>query len=144
MSRLPPGLFQPIAADDIAPIVTEVALAAPQNGTVATLLPDHNVYITDWVNARNIPLLYGRFDLDDFVDVVSRFVRLLGPDIHVMTVCQPSVPVLAAASLLAAAGDPCQPASMVLMGGLIDPRANPTEVNRFAMAPPLSGSTARS
>jgi poly(3-hydroxybutyrate) depolymerase len=103
-------------------------------GTVATLLPDHNVYITDWVNARNVPLLYGRFDLDDFVDVVSRFVRLLGPEIHVMAVCQPSVPVLAAVSLLAAAGDPCQPASMILMGGPIDPRANPTEVNRFARA----------
>src|SRR5690242_3497021 len=106
-------------------------------GTVSTLLPDHNVYITDWVNARNIPLLYGRFDLDDFVDVVSRFVRLLGPNIHVMAVCQPSVPVLAAVSLLAASGDPCQPASMILMGGPIDPRANPTEVNRFAMAHPL-------
>jgi len=106
-------------------------------GTVATLLPDHNVYITDWVNARNIPLLHGRFDLDDFVDVVSRFVRLLGPKIHLMAVCQPSVPVLAAVSLLAAAGDPCQPASMILMGGPINPRANPTEVNRFAMAHPL-------
>jgi poly(3-hydroxybutyrate) depolymerase len=103
-------------------------------GTVATLLPDHNVYITDWVNARNVPLLYGRFDLDDFVGVVSRFVRLLGPKIHVMAVCQPSVPVLAAVSLLAAAGDPCQPASMILMGGPIDPRANPTGVNRFARA----------
>src|SRR5205807_8062556 len=103
-------------------------------GTVATLLPDHNVYITDWVNARNIPLLYGRFDLDDFVDVVTRFVRLLGPEIHVMAVCQPSVPVLAAVSLLGAAGDPCQPASMILMGGPIDPQANPTEVNRFAKA----------
>src|SRR6202035_5522988 len=103
-------------------------------GTVATLLPDHNVYITDWVNARNIPLLYGRFDLDDFVDVVSRFVRLLGPKIHLMAVCQPSVPVLAAVSLLAMAKDPCQPASMVLMGGPIDPAANPTEVNRFAEA----------
>jgi poly(3-hydroxybutyrate) depolymerase len=103
-------------------------------GTVGTLLPDHNVYITDWVNARNIPLLYGRFDLDDFVEVVIRFVRLLGPRIHVVAVCQPSVPVLAAVSLLAAADDSCQPASMILMGGPIDPRANPTEVNRFAMA----------
>jgi poly(3-hydroxybutyrate) depolymerase len=103
-------------------------------GTVSTLLPDHNVYITDWVNARNVPLLYGRFDLDDFVDLVIRFVRLLGPNLHVMAVCQPSVPVLAAASLLAAGGDPCQPASIILMGGPIDPRANPTEVNRFAMA----------
>lgn len=103
-------------------------------GTVQTLLPEHNVYITDWVNARNIPLLYGRFDLDDFVDVVIRFICLLGPSIHVMAVCQPSVPVLAAVSLLAAADDPCQPASMILMGGPIDTRANPTEVNRFAEA----------
>ena len=103
-------------------------------GTVQTLLPDHNVFVTDWANARNVPLLYGRFGLDDFVDLIIRFIRLLGPDIHVMAVCQPSVPVLAAVSLLAAAADPCQPASMILMGGPIDPRANPTEVNRFAEA----------
>jgi poly(3-hydroxybutyrate) depolymerase len=103
-------------------------------GTIQTLLPDNDVYLTDWANARNVPLLYGRFDLDDFVDLVIRFIRLLGPHIHVMAVCQPSVPVLAAVSLLAAAGDSCQPASMVLMGGPIDTRANPTEVNRFAMA----------
>jgi poly(3-hydroxybutyrate) depolymerase len=103
-------------------------------GTVQTLLPDHNVYITDWLNSRNVPLLYGRFDLDDFVDLVIRFIRLLGPSVHVMAVCQPSVPVLAAVSLMAADDDPCQPASMVLMGGPIDPRANPTEVNHFAMA----------
>jgi poly(3-hydroxybutyrate) depolymerase len=101
-------------------------------GTVETLLHDHNVYLTDWANARNVPLLYGRFDLDDFVALVIRFVRQLGPRIHVMAVCQPSVPVLAAVSLMAAAGDPCQPASMILMGGPIDTRANPTAVNRFA------------
>ncbi|MFL5266633.1 MAG: polyhydroxyalkanoate depolymerase [Stellaceae bacterium] len=106
-------------------------------GTVATLLPDHNVYLTDWVNARNVPLLYGGFDLDDFVDVVIQYIRLLGPKIHVMAVCQPSVPVLAAVSLLAAAGDPCRPTSMILMGGPIDTRANPTEVNHFAMSHPL-------
>jgi poly(3-hydroxybutyrate) depolymerase len=103
-------------------------------GTIQTLLPEHNVYLTDWVNARNVPLLYCRFDLDDLIDLVTRFIRLLGPNIHVMAVCQPSVPVLAAVSLLAAAGDPCQPASMILMGGPIDTRSNPTEVNRFAMA----------
>jgi poly(3-hydroxybutyrate) depolymerase len=103
-------------------------------GTVQTLLPEHNVYITDWINSRNVPLLYGRFDLDDFIDLVIRFVRLLGPNIHVMAVCQPSVPVLAAVSLLAAAGDPCEPASMILMGGPIDTGANPTEVNHLAMA----------
>jgi poly(3-hydroxybutyrate) depolymerase len=103
-------------------------------GTVETLLLDHNVYLTDWVNARDVPLLYGRFDLDDFVELVVRFVRLLGPRTHVMAVCQPSVPVLAAVSLLATDNDPCQPSSMILMGGPIDTRANPTAVNRFAEA----------
>ena len=101
-------------------------------GTVETLLADHNVYLTDWRNARDVPLLHGRFDLDDFVELVVRFVRLLGPRIHIMAVCQPSVPVFAAVALLAAEGDPCQPSSMILMGGPIDTRANPTAVNRFA------------
>ena len=103
-------------------------------GTVQALLPDHDVFVTDWANARNVPLLHGRFGLDDFVDLLIRFISLLGPGVHVMAVCQPSVPVLAAVSLLAAGGDHCQPASMILMGGPIDPRANPTEVNRFAEA----------
>ena len=103
-------------------------------GTVATLLPDHNVFLTDWANARDVPLLHGRFGFDDYVDLVIRFVRLLGPHLHVMAVCQPAVPVLAAIALLAAAGDPCQPASTILMGGPIDTRANPTAVNRFATA----------
>jgi poly(3-hydroxybutyrate) depolymerase len=101
-------------------------------GTVRTLLPDHDVFITDWRNARNVPLLFGRFGLDDFVDLVIDFIRFLGPRVHVVAVCQPSVPVLAAVSLLAASGEACKPASMVLMGGPIDPAANPTEVNRFA------------
>jgi poly(3-hydroxybutyrate) depolymerase len=103
-------------------------------GTVQTLLADHDVFVTDWINARNVRLLRGRFGLDDFVDTLIRFIRLLGPRSHVMAVCQPSVPVLAAVSLLAGSGDPCQPASMILMGGPIDPMANPTEVNRFAKA----------
>ena len=103
-------------------------------GTVKTLLPDHDVFITNWANARNVPLLYGRFGLDDFVDLVIRFIRFLGPRVHIMAVCQPSVPVLAAVSLLAAGGEDSQPASMILMGGPIDPAANPTEVNRFAQA----------
>jgi poly(3-hydroxybutyrate) depolymerase len=103
-------------------------------GTVTTLLADHDVFLTDWINARDVPLLFGRFDLDDFVEVVIRFVRLLGPQTHVMAVCQPSVAVLAAVALLAAGSDPCQPASMILMGGPIDTRANPTAVNQFAEA----------
>src|SRR5215471_4159361 len=80
-------------------------------GTVATALPDHDVYLTDWINARNVPLRYGRFGLDDFVDVIIQFIRLLGPNLHGIAVCQPSVPVLAAVSMLAAANDPYQPAT---------------------------------
>lgn len=107
-------------------------------GTVATALPDHDVYLTDWINARNVPLSDGDFDLDDMIDLVIAFIRRLGPGTHVMAVCQPSVPVLAAVALMAAANDPCQPASMVLMGGPIDPDANPTEVNRFACSHSLA------
>jgi poly(3-hydroxybutyrate) depolymerase len=103
-------------------------------GTVGTLLPEHDVYLTDWVNARNVPVSEGRFGLDDEIELIIDFIRRLGPGVHLMAVCQPSVPVLAAAALMAAAGDPCQPASMVLMGGPIDPAANPTEVNRFALS----------
>src|SRR4029077_4164088 len=103
-------------------------------GTVAAALPDHDVYLTDWINARNVPVGLGRFGLDEFVDLVTDFIRLLGPSAHVMAVCQPSVPVLAAVSVLAASNAPSQPRSMVLMGGPIDPAANPTEVNRFAEA----------
>src|SRR5262249_24258120 len=100
-------------------------------GTVEALLPDHDVYITDWINARNVPLLHGRFDLDDYIDLVIDFLHAVGPGTHVIAVCQPSVPVLAAVSLMAADGDTATPASMVLMGGPIDTRANPTAVSRF-------------
>ncbi len=107
-------------------------------GTVETALPDHDVYLTDWINARNVPVQHGRFGLDDMIELVVDFIRHLGPGAHVMAVCQPAVPVLAAVALMAAAGDLCQPASMVLMGGPIDPAANPTEVNRFAEGHSLS------
>jgi poly(3-hydroxybutyrate) depolymerase len=107
-------------------------------GTVETLLPDHDVYLTDWINARDVPLLFGRFELDNFVELIIRFIHHLGPHTHVMAVCQPSVAVLAAVALLAADEDPCQPASMILMGGPIDTRANPTAVNQFAEAHPLA------
>jgi poly(3-hydroxybutyrate) depolymerase len=107
-------------------------------GTIATVLPDHDVYLTDWVNARSVPVHEGRFDLDDMTLLIVEFIHRLGPGVHVMAVCQPSVPVLAAVSLMAAAEDPCRPASMVLMGGPIDPDANPTEVNRFAQSHSLA------
>lgn len=103
-------------------------------GTVESLLPEHDVYLTDWINARNVPLVHGRFDLDDYIDHVADFLRIIGPGAHVIAVCQPSVPVLAAVSLMAADRDPALPASMVLMGGPIDTRANPTAVSAFGEA----------
>ncbi len=107
-------------------------------GTVEAMLPGHDVYITDWVDAREVPLGAGRFDLDDYIDLIRAFLHHLGPNTHVMAVCQPSVPTLAAVSLMAEDDDPCQPASMVLMGGPVDTRVNPTAVNEFATSRPLS------
>jgi poly(3-hydroxybutyrate) depolymerase len=98
-------------------------------GTVQTMLPKHDVYVTDWVDARMVPVAEGAFDLDDFIDYVISILHVLGPDAHVMAVCQPSVPVLAATALMAAGGDRHLPATMILMGGPIDTRVNPTAVN---------------
>jgi poly(3-hydroxybutyrate) depolymerase len=102
-------------------------------GTVEALLPEHDVHITDWVDAREVELSEGNFDLDDYVDYVIEFCRYLGPDVHVIAVCQPSVPVLAAAALMAQAKDPRQPRSLTLMGGPIDTRESPTTPNDLAM-----------
>lgn len=102
-------------------------------GTVEALLPEHDVHITDWVDAREVPLSEGNFDLDDYIDYVIEFCRYLGPDLHVIAVCQPSVPVLAAAALMAADKDPRQPRSLVLMGGPVDTRQSPTTPNDLAM-----------
>ncbi len=101
-------------------------------GTVETFLPTHDVYITDWVDARTVPLSVGRFDLDDYIDYVIDMIRLLGPDLHLMAVCQPSVPVIAAIARMEAEGDPATPLSMTLMGGPIDTRESPTKVNLLA------------
>jgi poly(3-hydroxybutyrate) depolymerase len=101
-------------------------------GTVATMLPEHDVYVTDWVDARMVPLSDGTFDLDDYIDYVISILHLLGPGAHVMAVCQPSVPVLAAVALMSSRNDPHLPATMILMGGPIDTRVNPTAVNTLA------------
>jgi poly(3-hydroxybutyrate) depolymerase len=101
-------------------------------GTVETFLPTHDVYITDWVDARTVPLSTGRFDLDDYIDYVIDMIRLLGPDLHLMAVCQPSVPVIAAIARMEAEGDSATPLSMTLMGGPIDTRESPTKVNLLA------------
>jgi poly(3-hydroxybutyrate) depolymerase len=101
-------------------------------GTVRAMLPDHDVYITDWTDARLVPVSQGVFTLDDFIDYLIGIMQALGGDMHVMAVCQPAVPVLAAVSLMEAANDPMVPSSMILMGGPIDTRENPTEVNNLA------------
>ncbi len=101
-------------------------------GTVEAFLPTHEVYITDWIDARLVPLSAGGFDLDDYVDYIKDMIRTLGPDVHVLAVCQPSVPVAAAVARLEAEDDPHIPRSMILMGGPIDTRESPTEVNKLA------------
>ena len=101
-------------------------------GTVETMLPDHDVYITDWTDARMVPLAEGGFDLDDYIDYVISMLHFIGEGAHVMAVCQPSVPVLAAAAIMDTRGDRHAPATMTLMGGPIDTRRNPTAVNTLA------------
>ncbi|MES2069463.1 MAG: polyhydroxyalkanoate depolymerase [Pseudomonadota bacterium] len=118
----------------------KVLLVAPLSGhhstllrdTVRGLLPQHDVYITDWTDARMVPLSEGAFHLHDYIYYVQDFIRLLGPDLHVISVCQPTVPVLAAISLMATAKDPKLPKTMTMMGGPIDPRKSPTAVNDLA------------
>ncbi len=122
-----------------------VLVVAPLSGhhstllrdTVRTLLPDHKVYITDWVDARMVPKEAGGFTLDDYVAYVQEFIRVIGAEkLHVMGVCQPVVPVLAAISLMASRGE-ATPLSMVLMGGPVDGRKSPTAVNNLATEKPL-------
>jgi poly(3-hydroxybutyrate) depolymerase len=103
-------------------------------GTVAAFLPSHEVYVTDWTDARMVPITEGRFDLDDYIDYLISILHFLRGDVHVLAVCQPSVPVVAAVACMEAAGDPHVPRSMVLMGGPIDTRVNPTSVNLLAEA----------
>jgi len=100
--------------------------------TVEAMLPDHDVYITDWQDSRYIPITADRFSLSDYIDYVIDFLHFLGPDTHIIGVCQPSVPVMAAVAVMSSWGDICVPASMTLMGGPIDTREAPTAVNLFA------------
>jgi poly(3-hydroxybutyrate) depolymerase len=117
-----------------------VLVVAPLSGhhatllrdTLRALLQDHKVYITDWTDARMVPVEAGPFHLDDYIRYVQEFIEHIGPDLHVISVCQPTVPVLAAISLLASAGKPT-PLSMTMMGGPIDARKSPTAVNNLAM-----------
>lgn len=107
-------------------------------GTVEAMLPEHEVYVTDWIDARDVPLFQGSFDLGDFIDYLIEFMQFIGPNVHVIGVCQPAVPALAATAHMARNRMHHQPASLTLMGGPIDTRRNPTVVNNLAEERPLS------
>jgi poly(3-hydroxybutyrate) depolymerase len=126
--------------------VEQPSLVAPMSGHHATLLrgtaeallPFLDVYITDWQDARDVSLIHGEFHLEDYIHHVIEYTRMLGPDVHLMAVCQPSVPVMIAASVMNAAKDKAAPRSMTLIGGPIDARVNPTKVNQLSMEKPMS------
>ena len=128
-----------------APKRHKVLLVAPLSGhhatllrdTVRALLPEHDVWVTDWVDARMVPLTAGTFHLADYVDYVREWIRPLSPDVHVISVCQPTVPVLAAIALMASRGEPHAPLTMTMKGGPIDARRSPTAVNNLAMRKPI-------
>ena len=107
-------------------------------GTVETFLQDHDVYVTDWENARNVPMLEGRFDFHDYIDHVRTMLGQVGPGAHVVGVCQPGPPVLAACALMAEDKDPNRPASMTFMGSPIDARLSPTVTNQLAEERPFA------
>jgi poly(3-hydroxybutyrate) depolymerase len=122
-----------------------VLLVAPMSGHFATLLrhtvevmlPEHDVYITDWKNARDVPVAAGWFGLETFVDHLIRFLEVIGPGGHIVAVCQPAVPALAATAVMAETANPALPRSMTLMAGPIDTRVNPTRVNELAQSRPI-------
>jgi poly(3-hydroxybutyrate) depolymerase len=128
-----------------APAQSKVVVFAPLSGhfatlvrdTVKTLLADHDVWVTDWIDAKEVPIAVGPFHFDDYVNYVRGFLEFLGPEVNAVSVCQPTVPVLAAVSLMSAAGEPI-PRTLTMMGGPIDTRRSPTAVNNFATQRPLS------
>ena len=105
-------------------------------GTVERMLPSADVYITDWADARMVPLSAGRFDLDDYIDYLIAFLEAIGPDAHMLAVCQPSVPCYAAVALMSADKHPCRPKTLTMMGGPVDTREAPTAVNTLATQRP--------
>ncbi len=130
---------------DIEQAQPPVLLVAPLSGhfatllrgTVRTMLPEHDVYITDWHNVRDVAREEGQFGFDDYVAHLIHFLEVIGPGAHVVAVCQPCVAALIATAVMAQAGNAAQPRSMTLMAGPIDPRVNPTKVNKLAQSKPI-------
>ncbi len=143
--RLPFGTLLHFAREGVRP-QPRVLLVGPLSGhfatllrdTARTLLQDHDVYVTDWHNARDVHLRHGPFGLDEYIDTLIQFLRAAGPGAHVVAVCQPCVAALAATALLAEDDDPAQPRSLTLMAGPVDCRVNPTGVNRLATSKSMS------
>jgi poly(3-hydroxybutyrate) depolymerase len=130
---------------DVDAAQPRVLVVAPLSGhfatllrnTVRTLLPEHDVYITDWHNARDVALAHGRFGFDEYIAHLIRFLTAIGPGVHVVAVCQPCVAVLVAVAVMAQDGHAAQPRSMTLMAGPVDARINPTKVNELALSRPI-------
>lgn len=143
---MPFGPLLHFAKDDIDTPQPKMLVVAPLSGhfatllrgTIKTLLRDHDVYVTDWVNARDVPLEEGRFGFDDYVDYIIRFLEFLGPEANVLAVCQPCVQTLTAVAIMAEDRNPAQPRTMTLMGGPVDTRIAPTKVNQLATTKPIS------
>lgn len=142
----PFGSLRRFIRDDLPEDAPKLLIVAPMSGHYATLLRGtvqrmvqaQQVWITDWADAGQVPVEAGRFDLDDYIDYLIEFLQFLGPNTHVLAVCQPSVPAFAATAIMAEEKDRCRPATLTMMGGPIDTRASPTGVNDLAMEKPLS------
>ncbi|UOR15871.1 polyhydroxyalkanoate depolymerase [Qipengyuania aquimaris] len=141
----PFGDLKRFRRDDLPEDAPRLLVVAPMSGHYATLLrgtvermlQEYTVYVTDWADARNVPLHEGHFDLDDYMDYVIEFLEHIGPGAHTMAVCQPSVPVFAATAIMNRDEHPCTPKTLTMMGGPIDTRCSPTSVNDLAMERPI-------
>ena len=141
----PFGDLRRFVRDGLPDDAPRLLIVAPMSGHYATLLrgtvermiDSCDTYVTDWADAKMVPTSEGEFDLDDYIDYLIDFLEYLGPDTHVLAVCQPSVPALAATAVMAAHKNPARPATLTLMGGPIDTRCSPTSVNDLAMQRPI-------
>ena len=145
-ARKPFGQLKHFIREGVEPGAPKLLITAPMSGHFATLLrgtvermlPGHDVWITDWRDARNVPLSQGSFDLDDYIDYLKDWLIHIGEGAHILAVCQPSVPSYAVAALMAAEQHPCRPRTLTMMGGPIDTREAPTVVNTLATERPLN------
>lgn len=145
-ARKPFGQLKHFVRQGVESGAPKLLIVAPMSGHFATLLrgtvermlPKHDVWITDWRDARDVPLSEGSFDLDDYIDYLRDWLTHIGPGAHMLAVCQPSVPCYAAAAIMSEENDPCRPRTLTMMGGPIDTREAPTVVNTLATERPLT------